>query len=37
MKIMIVSDGWHPQTNGVVTTLSQTASALERLGHSARA
>lgn len=33
MKIMIVSDAWSPQTNGVVTTLSQTAASLARLGH----
>ena len=33
MKIMIVSDAWSPQTNGVVTTLSQTVASLGRFGH----
>lgn len=36
MKIMIVSDAWLPQTNGVVRTLSQTASWLDRFGHDVR-
>ncbi len=30
---MIVTDAWFPQTNGVVSTLSQTAAALGRFGH----
>jgi glycosyltransferase involved in cell wall biosynthesis len=33
MRIMIVSDAWYPQTNGVVTTLAQTAAWLTRFGH----
>jgi glycosyltransferase involved in cell wall biosynthesis len=33
LKIAIVTDAWHPQTNGVVTTLSNTRSALEQAGH----
>lgn len=33
MKVMIVSDAWYPQTNGVVSTLSQTALWLGRFGH----
>src|SRR5688572_14708264 len=33
MRIAIVTDAWSPQTNGVVSTLRQTASCLERLGH----
>lgn len=33
MRVAIVADAWRPQTNGVVVTLSQTASTLERLGH----
>jgi len=33
MKIAIVSDAWRPQTNGVVTTLTQTASTLTSMGH----
>ena len=33
MRIMIVADAWKPQTNGVVVTLSQTMSTLERFGH----
>lgn len=33
MRIMIVSDAWLPQTNGVVSTLANTAAWLERFGH----
>lgn len=33
MRIMIVSDAWFPQTNGVVNTLAHTAAALRRFGH----
>jgi glycosyltransferase involved in cell wall biosynthesis len=33
MRVMIVSDAWFPQTNGVVGTLSQTAAWLGRFGH----
>jgi glycosyltransferase involved in cell wall biosynthesis len=33
MRIMIVSDAWFPQTNGVVQTLSQTAAWMTRFGH----
>jgi glycosyltransferase involved in cell wall biosynthesis len=33
LKIALISDAWHPQINGVVTTLSNTREALERLGH----
>jgi 1,2-diacylglycerol 3-alpha-glucosyltransferase/glucuronosyltransferase len=33
MKIAIVTDAWRPQTNGVVTTLTRTASCLGELGH----
>lgn len=29
----MISDAWHPQINGVVTTLANTRRALERLGH----
>ena len=36
MRIALASDAWAPQTNGVVTTLSATASMLERLGHEVR-
>ncbi len=32
-KIMIVTDAWHPLTNGVVTTLAHTANWLGRFGH----
>ncbi len=32
-KIAIVTDAWHPQINGVVTTLTMTARHLELLGH----
>ena len=33
---MIVTDAWRPQTNGVVSTLSQTAAYLGRFGHDVR-
>jgi glycosyltransferase involved in cell wall biosynthesis len=33
MRIMIVTDAWVPQTNGVVNTLAQTAAWLDRFGH----
>ena len=33
MRILIVTDAWIPQTNGVVNTLSQTAACLKRFGH----
>jgi glycosyltransferase involved in cell wall biosynthesis len=36
MRIMIVTDAWLPQTNGVVNTLRQTSSWLERFGHEMR-
>jgi glycosyltransferase involved in cell wall biosynthesis len=36
MRIMIVTDAWLPQTNGVVQTLRQTAAQLGKLGHEVR-
>jgi len=36
MRIMIVTDAWFPQTNGVVRTLAQTAEWLGRFGHDVR-
>src|SRR5579862_7920802 len=33
MRILIVTDAWFPQTNGVVNTLAQTAAWLVRFGH----
>ncbi len=33
MKILIATDAWLPQTNGVVNTLRHTVAALERSGH----
>lgn len=33
MKIAIASDAWCPQVNGVVTTLTNTIEAAQRLGH----
>jgi glycosyltransferase involved in cell wall biosynthesis len=36
MRIMIVTDAWLPQTNGVVSTLAQTAVWLGRFGHDVR-
>jgi glycosyltransferase involved in cell wall biosynthesis len=35
MRILIVTDAWRPQTNGVVTTLEQTIAGIEALGHEA--
>ncbi len=36
MRILIVTDAWFPQTNGVVRTLAQTAAWLGRFGHEVR-
>lgn len=36
MRVMIVTDAWFPQTNGVVNTLSHTAAWLGRFGHEVR-
>ena len=33
MRLVIVTDAWHPQTNGVVRTLSTTIRILESWGH----
>lgn len=33
MKILIVTDAWQPQVNGVVRTLTQTRQELMRMGH----
>jgi glycosyltransferase involved in cell wall biosynthesis len=33
MRIMIVSDAWEPQVNGVVRTLRMTAEQLREMGH----
>src|SRR5688572_16212409 len=33
MKIMIVTDAWEPQVNGVVRTLKNTRAELESMGH----
>ena len=33
MKILIVTDAWEPQVNGVVRTLKSTRAQLEALGH----
>jgi glycosyltransferase involved in cell wall biosynthesis len=33
MKIMIITDAWEPQVNGVVRTLKQTRAELENAGH----
>lgn len=35
-KIAIVTDAWHPQINGVVTTLQRTVSDLENFGYQVR-
>jgi len=36
MKLVIVSDAWHPQVNGVVRTLERTCQELVQLGHSVK-
>ncbi|HZP92116.1 MAG TPA: glycosyltransferase family 1 protein [Burkholderiales bacterium] len=36
MKVMIVTDAWSPQVNGVVTTLGKIGDGLRDLGHEAR-
>lgn len=36
MRVMIVTDAWFPQTNGVVRTLAQTAAWLGRFGQEVR-
>lgn len=36
MRILIVTDAWFPQTNGVVMTLAHTAAWLGRYGHEVR-
>jgi len=33
MRIMIVTDAWEPQVNGVVRTLKQTMDELQKMGH----
>lgn len=33
MRILIVSDAWHPQVNGVVRTMSMVADELAMIGH----
>lgn len=33
MKILFITDAWHPQINGVVRTLSTTGRELEKMGH----
>ncbi len=33
MKIVIATDAWHPQVNGVVRSLTMTVGGLQRLGH----
>ena len=33
MKIVLATDAWHPQVNGVVRSLSMTVEQMRRLGH----
>ncbi len=33
MRILIITDAWHPQVNGVVRTLTQTSDSLRARGH----
>jgi hypothetical protein len=36
MRILLVTDAWAPQVNGVVRTLEKTRETLESLGHEVR-
>ena len=36
MRILIVTDAWEPQVNGVVRTLKTTAGELSAMGHEVR-
>jgi hypothetical protein len=36
VKILIVTDAWEPQVNGVVRTLKTTAGELRSMGHEVR-
>jgi 1,2-diacylglycerol 3-alpha-glucosyltransferase/glucuronosyltransferase len=36
VRIVLATDAWTPQTNGVVTTLKATAETLTRIGHTVR-
>ncbi len=33
MRIVLISDAWHPQVNGIVTTVAQLSHALTAFGH----
>ncbi|MBP7178969.1 MAG: glycosyltransferase, partial [Moraxellaceae bacterium] len=33
MRILIVTDAWEPQVNGVVRTIKSTRRELEKMGH----
>ena len=33
MRVLIVTDAWEPQVNGVVRTLKSTRRELEAMGH----
>ncbi len=36
MRIVLISDAWHPQINGMVTTLDNICKALKSLGHTVK-
>lgn len=36
MKIIIITDAWHPQVNGVVRTYENISEQLEKLGHTVK-
>ncbi len=36
MKVLIITDAWHPQVNGVVRTYEYLIEELEKLGHSVK-
>ena len=36
MRLALITDAWHPQVNGVVTTLMELVKELEKLNHSVK-
>ena len=36
MRILLITDAWKPQVNGVVRTLSTVVDTLERRGHTVK-
>jgi len=36
LRLLLATDAWAPQVNGVVVTLRNTVACLERMGHEVR-